>query len=349
MIYTPEMVQRAETERNTTLAARKFGLGGSDWQHLLLGPWGCRYRLWLEKTGVEPDMPQRDGHPLMAGRELEAGMVSLFVSWVGMSVQTAATLDRHDARMPHFWNGLPDGIVLDGDKPVGVLEIKHTNRTTWREWVDQGLDEIKMAQIHQYMALLGLRRGWFGARCYEDLSKVRFFEVGYNEELVAKMVEASEAFWRYVENGPDPTDWKQDPKSKACSNCPFFNRCHGIVDGDPVPDGGSDLLLPNDDEGLVDDLLISLRDASDERRDANERYDRVKGALVEMAKGLLDKAGAKIGRVRMGSPMVPILFYPVRRETVDKAKLRKALGVDAETYIKATTTVQSRINMRGAE
>lgn len=325
-------VLAATQEREAWLHDRRAGIGGSDWEDILEGPHGCRYRFWLEKRGVRPDIPQVETDPMRKGKELEIGLLREVSLRMKMDIEINVKLEPRG-----LWKGNADGILANGE----VVECKHTNSFSFRQWENGGLSIGKIAQVMHYIYLRDAVSGRFAVRCYDDLTRVTMFPIQRNNELIDKMLEAGEKVWKYVENGPDPEHWKKDKKD--CKKCPFFVNCHGE---EALQPGEESATVENDQDGLVDDLLIQLVRYREMKAEAEELYDGVRGQLVTLAKAALPK-GTQRARVYIGSPRVALSLYPVTRETVDKRKLRTDLKEQAEKYIKATTTIQSRFNLRG--
>ncbi|GAA4929082.1 hypothetical protein GCM10023224_05640 [Streptomonospora halophila] len=137
-------------------AARAGRLGGSDMAAVLgRSPWTSPYRLWHLKAGrvqEEPTTPEQ-----ARGHYLEDGIRR----WWGdqnpdYEISTGGTY-VHTERDYQLAN--PDGIVLEGGEPVGILEVKTDGQDDPDTWGKSGTDEIPLyyrTQIMWYLDALGL-------------------------------------------------------------------------------------------------------------------------------------------------------------------------------------------------
>ena len=110
-------------------AARRRGIGGSDWQHVLsVEPYGCRRRAWYSKRGTEQDVPERPSGAMRRGTMIEPALRRLYEE-DHCGDEWAASLARSlpVAGLPEWWIGNVDAFlvaVIDDDEPPQVLEIK---------------------------------------------------------------------------------------------------------------------------------------------------------------------------------------------------------------------------------
>ena len=171
---------------------RASGIGGSDMAAILgLTTWGSRFSIWAKKTGQIPDeIP--DNEYMWMGRKLEPVAIEIYEEKTGNKVKRDV-FQRHpeyDYIMGHF-----DGVIMDGDKPAAILEIKTTKVRNWDKWGEPGTDEVPenyLIQCMQYLAISGLP--------YADLAvlmdnELKIYRIDRDEDLIKTITEEAVKFW----------------------------------------------------------------------------------------------------------------------------------------------------------
>jgi putative phage-type endonuclease len=193
----------ATADRDTWLAWRRNGLGGSDIAGVLgISPWSSPWSVWADKVGVLPDQP--DNEYMEAGRWLEKAIGPWFTDRTGLAVLGEQTWLEHPT---HPWMRCTvDGFVAESPGSsladvLGLLEIKTAQ--PGRRW-----DEIPagyQAQGLWQMAVAGLDRVWFAVLMGRRLD---IHELERDQDEIDYMIERAEKFWRghVLPADPPPVD-----------------------------------------------------------------------------------------------------------------------------------------------
>lgn len=192
-------------------AERTTGIGGSDAAAICgLSRYRTPMSVYLEKIQAAP--PQEENAAMEWGTRLEPVVRDKFAELhPELEVRHDDTLRRHPGRPWQIAH-------LDGwcyDEADGVLAAGLEVKTAGREgrlhnWLDRETGELRVpeeyvAQVHHYMMVTGLRRFYvaalFEGREYQE------FEVPYDEELAALILQREVEFWGLVTSAtPPPID-----------------------------------------------------------------------------------------------------------------------------------------------
>lgn len=212
--------------REDWLKERRSGIGGTDWQHILVvPPYGCSRMLWYDKTGVEPDVPDEEKGYMRRGTVLEPIVAKEFTEDSGYKVRRPGRIARNPS-LPDWWRGSLDYVILprEGNRTKGVLDCKTTApQILWRV-KREGPPEGHIAQIHAYFGITGSE---WGVLAYLDPLNWELLPwwVDRDQDMVDMMLTAGELFWRRVENGPAPDPIQ--PPDKRCHRCRWRITCQG--------------------------------------------------------------------------------------------------------------------------
>jgi putative phage-type endonuclease len=175
--------------------AARAGVGGSDISAIMgKNPWKSAYTLFMEKSGVLPDIVPNTAMKL--GSALEAPIRDFWAK------ESAGFLTVHETGTwqsleRESWKANPDGIIEWSDGQLGILEIKHS-----RQYWDK-LPEAYELQVLWYLHILGLKLGIVVAVAGGDLKE---FRVEYDPERAEAIETAVKAFEGCLEGGVAP-DW----------------------------------------------------------------------------------------------------------------------------------------------
>lgn len=175
--------------------AARAGVGGSDISAIMgKNPWKSAYTLFMEKSGVLPDIIPNTAMKL--GSALEAPIRDFWAK------ESAGFLTVHETGTwqsveRESWKANPDGIIEWSDGQLGILEIKHS-----RQYWDK-LPEAYELQVLWYLHILGLKLGIVVAVAGGDLKE---FRVEYDPERSEAIETAVKAFEGCLEGGIAP-DW----------------------------------------------------------------------------------------------------------------------------------------------
>ncbi|MEV4604824.1 lambda-exonuclease family protein [Amycolatopsis sp. NPDC049253] len=187
----------ADIDRETWLAERRKGIGGSD-TPVLFGEskYQSVYGLWLDKTGQLVD--EDASYAMMRGNWLEPHLADWFAEQTGLAVARAgllASLDRDHLRTT------PDRLVADG----GVLEIKTHSvyADVAKEWRDGGISRAAYLQAQQQLAVTGRTHAWFVA-WIDPVPHLRG-PVQRDDAVIADIIDRTDRFWtEHVLTGTPP-------------------------------------------------------------------------------------------------------------------------------------------------
>jgi len=302
---------------------RRKGIGGSDWKDVLaLEPYGCRRRLYYDKTSTPPNFPEAEGGRLRRGHALEPIIVEEYVRETGRRVTGAAPRLRPDW-LPPWWVGNPDRIIAatDARRGPGVLECKSCNEWVYWQVVSEGSPEAWVAQLHHYLVLGSYRWGEIAAL---EVDSFRLFreEFERDAELIDLMFRAGTDFWAKVQarEVPDPLP----PTDSRCRTCPWRITCHGAELYDPefAPE-------PTEWEDSDDPEIGGLLE---DYADLREKASAAEKALEEQKTKLRNRLGWRPRKIVAG-PWKVELRRTVRR-TLDTDRLKADHPEIANTYQK---------------
>lgn len=187
-------------ERERWLAERRTGLSGTDVAKVAgLSKWGTPLDVWYEKRGLAA--PKAETPAMMWGRLQEQLIADYYAREHGVELYEPGLI-RHPEH--EYFIGTPDRLFKDG-RPE-VLEIKTASRRSEKDWGEAGSSNIPddyYIQIQWYMALLGFTTARVAAKI--DSSDYREYEIAANAQLISKLQERAEDFWkRCVVGGERP-------------------------------------------------------------------------------------------------------------------------------------------------
>lgn len=188
------------TARETWLAERKTGLGGSDAAAVCgQSEWRTPLAVYLSKTGEEPDSDQTPDQ--YRGTLLEPAVRQMYADATGLIVETPRGIIRHPKLA--FILGSLDGIAS------GRRVVDFKTARSRRGWGEPGTDEVPTDYLYQtqhYMAVTGLPVAdvavLFGSFDFE------IYTVEADAEFQEMMLAAELEFWRRVQERepPEPSD-----------------------------------------------------------------------------------------------------------------------------------------------
>jgi len=180
------------TDRDTFLALRRVGIGGSDVSAVIgISPWATPLDVFLEKKGRAESKPESE--PMWWGSHQEPLLAMRYEILTGRTVVPAGEMLTHPDE-PWAVGNL-DGRV-EGD-PSRIIELKTTRWASPEEWGPSGTDEVPLHYITQVQWYLWLA----GAEVCDVVallggSETRIYEVPRDDALIAQLVERCRAFWR---------------------------------------------------------------------------------------------------------------------------------------------------------
>lgn len=246
-------VQKDETKKAAWLEMRKHYVTGTDAAKLLgLSPFGGIFDVWLDKTGQAPEFTQNAA--MRAGSAFESAILKMYAEDTDAKLEhvdgyTLVTCDRY----PRL------GASLDGWNhtlgcPVDAKNIRWKNEKWGDAWTDEFPDYYK-TQLQVQMMVTGAKFAHLAVMFSgQDFN---IYTMEYDEELAQKIVDASEAFWPYVENSEMP----EASGSESTSNYIKEHFAEGTPDKEKEPD-----------EELAKNVEAYVK-ASEEEKSAKARKD----------------------------------------------------------------------------
>ena len=246
-------IERKEADKAAWLEKRQHYVTGTDAAKLLgLSPFGGIFDVWLEKTGQAPEFTQNAA--MRAGSAFESAILKMYAE------DTDAKLEHVDGYTLVTCDKFPRlGASLDGWNhtlgcPVDAKNIRWKNEKWGDAWTDEFPDYYK-TQLQVQMMVTGARFAHLAVMFSgQDLC---IYVMEYDEELAQKIVDASEAFWPYVENSEMP----EASGSESTSNYIKEHFAEGTPDKEKDPD-----------EELAKNVEAYVK-ASEEEKSAKARKD----------------------------------------------------------------------------
>lgn len=194
-------------------ALRRQHVSGSEVAAALgISPWKTQYQLWAEKRGLvePPNLDHLDR--VLFGKLLEEPISRAVAQRTGWVVRKAE----------HYLSGLPDhpigGTVdfhIDGhERGPGILEVKCTDWSLYKEWTENGPPLQYILQVMSYMALAGA--SWGTIAVLVGGNRLGLHEIEYRPSTVEMICNGVREFWDMVEgdNSPPP-DFERDARVVA--------------------------------------------------------------------------------------------------------------------------------------
>lgn len=246
-------VQKDETKKAAWLEMRKHYVTGTDAAKLLgLSPFGGIFDVWLDKTGQAPEFTQNAA--MRAGSAFESAILKMYAE------DTDAKLEHVDGYTLVTCDKYPRlGASLDGWNhtlgcPVDAKNIRWKNEKWGDAWTDE-FPEYYKTQLQVQMMVTGAKFAHLAVMFSgQDFN---IYTMEYDEELAQKIVDASEAFWPYVENSEMP----EASGSESTSNYIKEHLAEGTPDKEKEPD-----------EELAKNVEAYVK-ASEEEKSAKARKD----------------------------------------------------------------------------
>lgn len=308
------------------VSEKATGIGGSDIGDVLnLEPWGCRRRLFYEKTNVTPDYYDAENPLLERGIALEAVALEMYerktgrpigLNVPGLPILSPTRLYRsaEDSRLLVHLDAVVYREPRKKGRPkktknketfAGVLELKTVGAPMFFKIKRDGLPDAYLMQIQHAMAVTGLSWGSFGV-LWPDGWRMITFDVEAKKDLQEAAKTEALRFLDEVKAGTIPE--RLPATDKRCQRCPYRSSCQGA------------LLLEaakGQYEHREDDQLTALM----------QRYWEFKGLFDEaesLYEGVKNEIKGTLGdAVGVEIPGSRIYFKPVVSHRIDVAKLRK--------------------------
>ena len=246
-------IKRNEADKAAWLEKRKHYITGTDAAKLLgLSPFGSIFDVWLDKTGQAPEFAQSAA--MRAGTAFESAILKMYAE------DTDAKLEHVDGYNLVTCDKYPRlGASLDGWNhtlgcPVDAKNIRWKDEKWGDAWTSDFPDYYK-AQLQVQMMVTGAKFAHLAVMFSgQDFN---IYTMEYDDELAQQILDASDAFWPYVEKSEMP----EASGSESTSNYIKEHFAEGTPDKEKEPD-----------EELAKNVEAYVK-ASEEEKSAKARKD----------------------------------------------------------------------------
>ena len=192
--------ERKETDKEAWLEKRKHYVTGTDAGKLIgVSPYGGIFSVWLDKTGRSEAPTETPA--MKAGKTFESGILKMYAEELDCKLEHVDGYDlRTCDKYPRLGASL-DGWNHDLGIPVDAKNIRWKDEK-WGDAYTSDFPDYYKAQLQVQMMVTGAKFAHLAVM----FSGQDFFvyQMEYDDEMAAKILEASEAFWPYVESDEMP-------------------------------------------------------------------------------------------------------------------------------------------------
>ncbi len=251
---------------------RTKSIGGSDLGHIFnLPPYGCRRRLWYEKTATPSDYPFIETAPMRRGKFFEPIVRGFYEQQTGLTVEPGP-INLTDPKRA-FSTGELDGRVREN----GIArpwECKVPGERMFIKVKREGMSDEYILQLQKYIYLDNADAGTF-AVFHADSVNMLTFDLARDEEIVKEIARAEISFWKDVteRNIPD----RLEAVDRRCAACLWRTSCQGAAMLENVKAFDGDIPF----DGSLDALMAEYAQAKEIHDEATVLIDGVKGRIKE--------------------------------------------------------------------
>lgn len=193
-------VEKNESGKEAWLEKRKHYVTGTDAGKLIgVSPYGGIFSVWLDKTGRSEAVAETPA--MKAGKTFESGILKMYAEELDCKLEHVDGYDlRTCEQFPRLGASL-DGWNHDLGIPVDAKNIRWKDEK-WGDAYTSDFPEYYKAQLQVQMMVTGAKFAHLAVM----FSGQDFFvyQMEYEDEMAAKILEASEALWAYVETDEMP-------------------------------------------------------------------------------------------------------------------------------------------------
>ena len=301
-----------QEERNSWLAERKQGIGGSEAAAIMgLSPWATPTTIWLDKTGRAA--PKEETEAMRIGTALEDFVARRYCQETGRTVQRFNKMVHVDVLLGNF----DRLVVMDGAKVASHMGEVRTNlllecKTSTREWED-GVPLYYQTQVQHYMGLVPCLEAADVACLFLGRKHFETYRVDRDQAVIDHMQAYLRAWWqKHIVNGEIPV---------------------------PTCEADCKLLWARSNPGKTVTASAEVEEAVGLYRALNEESKRIEARMDEVRGGICAAMGdAEILARPDGRPIVTWKSTKDRPRT-DWQGLAERLGATPEQVAEATTAV----------
>lgn len=193
-------IERKEADKAAWLEKRKHYITGTDAAKLLgLSPFGSIFDVWLDKTGQATEFAQSAA--MRAGTAFESAILKMYAEDTDAKLEhvdgyNLVTCDKYQ-RLGASLDGWNHSLAC----PVDAKNIRWKDEKWGDAWTSDFPDYYK-TQLQVQMMVTGAKFAHLAVMFSgQDFN---IYTMEYDEELAQQILDASDAFWPYVENSEMP-------------------------------------------------------------------------------------------------------------------------------------------------
>lgn len=267
---------------------RKGVIGGSDVGSIYDLDWGCKRRLWYEKSGIAPDFEEKERPEFERGKYMERVVAEIYADKTQRIVELAPRIShpKYPWMIVHM-----DRIVKAPEKiGKGYLEIKVVNYRTFKKFMKEGLHGSYILQGQHGLGVTGYHWGSYAILCLEPWL-FKYFDFERDEELIATIIEREAQFMSDVQNKAEYV--RLAPTDHRCHVCQWRHSCQAEALNGVVPSGDIEGELIERPELLP--IAAELRELDQMLGDTEALYNEANTAMEQAIEALakVDEAGNK--------------------------------------------------------
>lgn len=184
-------------DRALWLQKRKEGIGGSDIAVIMgLNPWKSPYTLWAEKTGLIPIEDLSKNQRVYWGQKNEAAIADWFAETTGKIIHKRGLLQS--CKYPWMLATVDRQIINEN----AGLEIKTAGIDQYKEWANDAVPAMYVAQCQWYMAVTGCTH-WYIAVLIGG-NDARWTIINRDDAYIKELIAKAKEFWDMVQNRIPP-------------------------------------------------------------------------------------------------------------------------------------------------
>ena len=158
------------------------------------------------------------------GKSLE-GLVLDWLERSGLTI-SRSWVDLNDKNV-FLFRGHVDGMILENDEAIAIIEIKTAKDSSFRVFEKKGLRlwyPVYYAQVQSYMGMSGVHKAYVIA-INKDTSELHDECVSFDEVYYESLVAKAKSIIESPEEPPQKIS--QSPLYFACRMCDYRGICHG--------------------------------------------------------------------------------------------------------------------------
>lgn len=252
---------------------RTKSIGGSDLAAVFnLPPYGCRRRLWYEKTATPSDYPFVETAPMRRGKFFEPIVRTFYEQQTGLAV-APGPINLTDPDRPYSTGEL-DGRVRTEEIRPHPWECKVPGERMFIKIKREGMDDAYILQLQEYIRLDRADVGTF-AVFHADSVEMLTFDLERDEGIAKEIVRAQDSFWKQVTEHQIPD--RLESVDKRCSSCLWRTSCQGAAMLESVKALDIEGDIPFD--ASLDELMTEYAQAKEIEDEATMLLKGVKGRI----------------------------------------------------------------------